>query len=297
MKKAVLFAFFLIVVGIAGSVVTAATTDVFSLEMKDILQEEEVNGDEIQHIEVGTSSTNIKMVPSKGDSIKVKLTGKVSEKLKDKYKLVVTEEGDTVNIDVENQDLYFYVGFSFIELNLEIEVPEKEYQSLVVESSSGDIDISQLKVEEFRTEASSGDITIDQISVSTNNKMEASSGTIHVKNSSASVFDLGASSGDIILQNVDGHVEAETSSGSIELNNKQVTGNINALASSGDVIVQFDESPKSLAVDFRGSSGEGVIELEGFSYEDKSENIINGKIGSGEYELKVRTSSGDFQLK
>ncbi|MCM3412325.1 DUF4097 family beta strand repeat-containing protein [Metabacillus litoralis] len=297
MRKAVMFAFFLIVVGVAGSVVTAATTDVFSLEMKDILQEEEVNGDEIQHIEVGTSSTNIKMVPSKGDSIKVKLTGKVSEKLKDKYKLVVTEEGDTVNIDVENQDLYFYVGFSFIELNLEIEVPEKEYQSLVVESSSGDIDISQLKVEEFRTEASSGDITIDQISVSTNNKMEASSGTIHVKNSSASVFDLGASSGDIILQNVDGHVEAETSSGSIELNNKQVTGNINALASSGDVIVHFDESPKSLAVDFRGSSGEGVIELEGFSYEDKSENIINGKIGSGEYELKVRTSSGDFQLK
>ncbi|UHA60698.1 DUF4097 domain-containing protein [Metabacillus litoralis] len=297
MRKAVMFAFFLIVVGIAGSVVTAATTDVFSLEMKDILQEEEVKGTEIQQIEVGTSSTNIKMVPSKGDSIKVKLTGKVSEKLKDKYKLVVTEEGDTVNIDVENQDLYFYVGFSFIELNLEIEVPEKEYQSLVVESSSGDIDISQLKVEEFRTEASSGDITIDQISVSTNNKMEASSGTIHVKNSSASVFDLGASSGDIILQNVDGHVEAETSSGSIELNNKQVTGNINALASSGDVIVQFDESPKSLAVDFTGSSGEGVIELEGFSYEDKSENIINGKIGSGEYELKVRTSSGDFQLK
>ena len=297
MRKAVMFAFFLIVVGVAGSVVTAATTDVFSLEMKDILQEEEVNGAEIQHIEVGTSSTNIKMVPSKGDSIKVKLTGKVSEKLKDKYKLVVTEEGDTVNIDVENQDLYFYVGFSFIELDLEIEVPEKEYQSLVIESSSGDIDISQLKVEEFRTEASSGDITIDQISVSTNNKMEASSGTIHVKNSSASVFDLGASSGDIILQNFDGHVEAETSSGSIELNNKQVTGNINALASSGDVIVHFDESPKSLAVDFRGSSGEGVIELEGFSYEDKSENIINGKIGSGEYELKVRTSSGDFQLK
>lgn len=297
MKKAVMFAFFLIVVGIAGSVVTAATTDVFSLEMKDILQEEEVKGTEIQQIEVGTSSTNIKMVPSKGDSIKVKLTGKVSERLKDKYKLVVTEEGDKVNIDVKNQDLYFYVGFSFIELNLEIEVPEKEYQSLVVESSSGDIDISQLNVEEFSTEASSGDITIDQISVSTNNKMEASSGTIHVKNSSASVFNLGASSGDIILQNVDGHVEAETSSGSIELNNKQVTGNINALASSGDVIVQFDESPRSLAVDFRGSSGEGVIELEGFSYEDKSENIINGKIGSGEYELKVRTSSGDFQLK
>lgn len=297
MKKAVMFAFFLIVVGIAGSVVTAATTDVFSLEMKDILQEEEVKGTEIQQIEVGTSSTNIKMVPSKGDSIKVKLTGKVSERLKDKYKLVVTEEGDKVNIDVKNQDLYFYVGFSFIELNLKIEVPETEYHSLVVESSSGDIDISQLKVEEFSTEASSGDITIDQISVSTNNKMEASSGTIHVKNSSASVFNLGASSGDIILQNVDGHVEAETSSGSIELNNKQVTGNINALASSGDVIVQFDESPKSLAVDFTGNSGEGVIELEGFSYEDKSENIINGKIGSGEYELKVRTSSGDFQLK
>ncbi|MFD2216722.1 MULTISPECIES: DUF4097 family beta strand repeat-containing protein [Metabacillus] len=297
MKKAVMFAFFLIVVGIAGSVVTAATTDVFSPEMKDILQEEEVKGTEIQQIEVGTSSTNIKMVPSKGDSIKVKLTGKVSEKLKDKYKLVVTEEGDKVNIDVKNQDLYFYVGFSFIELNLEIEVPEKEYQSLVVKSSSGDIDISQLKVEEFSTEASSGDITIDQISVSKNSKMEASSGTIHAKNSSASVFNLGASSGDIIIQNIDGHVEAETSSGSIELNNKQVTGNINALASSGDVIVQFDESPKSLTVDFRGSSGDGVIELEGFSYEDKSENIINGKIGNGEYELKVRTSSGDFQLK
>jgi len=40
----------------------------------------------------------------------------------------------------------------------------------------------------------------------------------------------------------------------------------------------------------------GTVDLEGVNYEEKSEDLIIGKIGDGEYELKVETSSGDFQL-
>jgi lia operon protein LiaG len=59
----------------------------------------------------------------------------------------------------------------------------------------------------------------------------------------------------------------------------------------------LDEKPDSLSVDFKGGSGEGTVDLDGLSYEEKSEDEILGKIGSGKYMIKARTSSGDFELR
>jgi lia operon protein LiaG len=191
----------------------------------------------------------------------------------------------------------FHFGFVIMSLDLVIQVPEKEYESMILTSSSGDIRIKDVKAVEMETEISSGDIIVEGVTVASAYKLETSSGDIRVKDTKADTFDLHASSGDIILENLEGNINVETSSGDIEIENKAVNGNILAEASSGDVSITNQETPKSLSIDFKGSSGDGTVNLEGVSYEEKSEDTIIGKIGNGEYELKVRTTSGDFQLK
>ena len=41
----------------------------------------------------------------------------------------------------------------------------------------------------------------------------------------------------------------------------------------------------------------GSVHLEGMLYEEKSDNLIKGKIGDGGHLLEVRTNSGDFDLR
>ncbi|MDQ0860640.1 hypothetical protein [Bacillus sp. V2I10] len=54
------------------------------------------------------------------------------------------------------------------------------------------------------------------------------------------------------------------------------------VTSSEEITIELAEKPDSLAVDYKGGSGEGTIDLDGLSYEEKSEDEIKGKIGSGE---------------
>ncbi|WP_275898303.1 DUF4097 family beta strand repeat-containing protein [Peribacillus alkalitolerans] len=67
-------------------------------------------------------------------------------------------------------------------------------------------------------------------------------------------------------------------------------------STSGDVKVELCKIPDSLEIDFDSTSGDGSIELEGMSYSEKSESRILGTIGNGAVILKIRTTSGDFDI-
>lgn len=295
MKKLVKVALIMLLIGLCGSVATASMTDVFSFETVDVNKSEEIAGDKIKKINIKTSSVDIKVVPTKSEQIKVDFTGEVSKRLKDTYDLVVEKNGEIIEIEVTNEDLYFYIGIPVIRLDLVVEVPEKEYEELMVTASSGDIDLKGLQANDLYFKTSSGDMEITGIEGKTI-RAEASSGSIKMMNATAEYSTYEASSGDITLKNNEGNMNIVTSSGTIEIDNEKLSGDIFAEASSGDVNVSFVEKPTSVAVEFRGSSGEGRIDLDGINFEENSENKIIGQIGNGEFEIKVNTSSGDFNL-
>lgn len=295
MKKLLKVALIMLLIGLCGSVATASMTDVFSFETVDVNKSEEIAGDRIKKINIKTSSVDIKVVPGKSDQIKVNFSGKVSKRLKDTYDLVVEKSQDEVEIEVTSDDLYFYIGIPVIRLDLVVEVPEKEYEQMMVTASSGDINLQGLHVNDFQFNTSSGDMEITEIEGKVI-RAEASSGSISMMNVLAENSTYEASSGDIILDNNEGNIKVVTSSGTIDINNEKLSGDVFAEASSGDVNVSFVEKPSSVIIEFHGSSGEGKVRLDGVNYEEKSENKIIGSIGSGEYKLKVNTSSGDFNL-
>ncbi|MBM7663481.1 lia operon protein LiaG [Bacillus mesophilus] len=295
MKKIVVIALTLLVIGILGSAVTAAVTDTFTLETVKLHEESEINNSNIKNIKVNVSSSDIQLTPSESENIKVTLDGRVSEKVLDRYQFNVEENGESlhVNLDLE---LFFSIGVSIADLTVMIEVPDKHYKSIVLESSSGDIHVNQLTADELDTQSSSGDIHIDKVESKQSFILESSSGSIEVLNSTAPSFTASASSGDISFREIHGNIAVNTSSGEIKLDNEKVAGDFIAEASSGDVTVNYKESPTSLLIDFEGSSGDGDVSLENVNYEEKADDLIVGKIGDGKYTVKVRVSSGDFKL-
>lgn len=316
MKKTLSFLFVLILLAIGATVVYGQFKETFSFNFNTtpIVQEETVRGSEMKNIEIRATSADIKVVSVDRENIYAKLSGDVSEKNKDKYKLKVKEVDGKIQIKVEQPKMEFQLGTNITNLTLEVEVPKKTYTELSTYSTSSDIQMSGLQVETLRTEVTSGDIMVEGITITDSYFIELTSGDVRIENTEAKGITIEGTSGDITFKEVlsdvqvdttsgdinvwgvEGNIDVETTSGNIDMENERVTGNIEVEVTSGDVRVQFDENPTSLAVDYKGRSGNGTVNLDGMQYKEKSERNIEGQIGDGEFLLKVRTTSGDFRL-
>lgn len=278
MKKIVYGLLLLFIIGVVGTIISVSASGGFSLDTYNVSEKVVVNNKDFSKIEIDLSSSDLTVLPTTEKEITVELNGKISKKLKKKIKLDVKERDNTLKIELKDEDqIKFNIGVMIVDTNVEVYLPEKIYESLKIDLSSGDIEIENIKSKEFILEASSGDIIVRDL--------EATINQFHT------------SSGEIKASNIIGNIAADTSSGDITIQNEEVTGDIKAEASSGNVTVEFEKEPSSLAIQFKANSGEGEVTLDGVSYEEKSENEIRGKIGSGDFKLKVDTSSGDFYLK
>lgn len=317
MKKLASGLLLLLVIGMVGTIVSLKANGGFSFDTYNVSDKKTVNGENIEEVEIDSSSSDVKVVPTDEKEISIELSGKVSKKLKRKLQLDVVERGNKLEVALKGENqLKFNIGVLIVDTNINVYLPEKVYQSIKVETSSGSNEIDSLKAKELSLRTSSGDLLARDSAAEDTFIIQSSSGEADLKNNKANIFDVKvssgslyavdldgkestfhSSSGEISLKNVIGEIVAEASSGEIIIDNEETTGNMYTETSSGDVSVAFDKKPTSLAIDFKGNSGEGNVEIKGLKYDEKSEDNIIGQIGSGQYKLKVRTSSGDFELK
>lgn len=317
MKKIVYTLLVLFMIGVAGTVISISASGGFSIDTYTVTDKVNVNSNGINHIKIDLSSTDVSLLPTNDDEITVELNGKNSKKLKRNLKLEVQEKAGTLDISLNGEDqIKFNIGVIIVDTSVDVYVPEKLYKSITVQTSSGDIDMKNLRAQDIYLKASSGEVRAENTLAESSFKIVTSSGDAHLKNNEAEEFELVASSGeltannqksmkavfttssgDITLIDVLGDIKAVASSGSISVQNEEVAGHIDAQASSGDVEIEFAKEPTSLSINFKGSSGEGYVDYSGVSYSEKSENHIVGKMGSGEFDITVKTNSGDFVLR
>ncbi|MEN8698279.1 DUF4097 domain-containing protein [Bacillus infantis] len=316
MKKLVAVLVVLFLIGVGGSVITISASGGLDFNTADIKQSETIEAGSIQNISVKSASTDV-VIREAGseEDIKVALTGKVSKKLKDDYKLKVSEEDGTLNVDLEVKNM-FRMGVVIIRnVKIEVLLPKKEYEELAVEVLSGDIKAEDIQSKDAIFETKSGDVALKGMETGSQLEIQVASGDVRVEDSTAKELkfkaasgdmtidgaaaetaDLYTASGDIEISGLSGDITAKITSGDLSITNDQLAGSITAETASGDVAIAFKEKPADMMVDFKATSGEGKVQLDGFLFEEKEEDRILGKIGSGEHVVKVHTSSGDFNL-
>jgi lia operon protein LiaG len=278
MKKVVYLMLLLFIIGVVGTLVSVSASGGFSLDTYNVSDKAVVHNADISRVEIDLSSSDVTVHSSDSDEFTVEMNGKISKKLKKKLKLDVQEKGQTLKIGLAGEDqIKFNVGVLIVDTNVEVFIPKKIYDSIQISTSSGDILIQDLKAKETLFDTSSGDIIARDLYTGVNR--------------------FHSSSGEVELSNVTGDIEAESSSGDMIIDFINANGNLDAKTSSGDVSITYQEEPNSLKIDFQGSSGEGEVSLEDVSFDEKSENSIRGVIGEGFYKLNVETSSGDFSLR
>lgn len=288
----------------------------FSSETVTINESKVVNGDDITSIEIFSSSPSVYLIPADREDILVELNGEVSDKLKDSFSLDVQTSKDKLKVTVErsNTKITNFFGMIIIDTKLEVYVPEKMYDSIRLTTSSGKISIDDFQAKEIELRASSGTIDVSNVMIEKGLELQSSSGRIKVFDSQANYVDATASSGAVTINNIiaenikattssgriefidsEGEISAAASSGSITIDQQKLNGDINATTSSGKVEISLKEI-ESAIVDYKGSSGKGSVTIPGMVFEENYSNHIYGKVGSGDYEITVRTSSGGFDL-
>lgn len=278
MKKVVYLMLVLFIVGVVGTLVSVSASGGFSLDTYNVHDNVVVNNPDISRVEIDLSSSDLTIHPSDEDEINIEMNGKISKKLKKKLSLDVQESGGILKIGLTGDDqIRFNIGVLIVDTNVEVFLPQKIYDSLKIDTSSGDIQIQGLKAKETLFETSSGDLVVSDFH--------------------SEKHQFHSSSGEMELSNVTGDIEAESSSGDMIIQFENATGNLDARTSSGDVSIEYRNDPKSLAIDYKGSSGEGVVTLDAVNFKEKSEHEIRGVIGTGDFILSVETSSGDFSLR
>jgi lia operon protein LiaG len=254
----------------------------------------------IGELEVRTSSTDVLVGTSEGNTVDVRLTGTVYTGQADAVPALAAEQsGEVLEISTERKDGRRWVlGFFSSDLIVEIKVPDQYRGALIVHTSSGDVEISDQILSELSVETSSGTIQLHSIEAATA-ALDSSSGDQTVEGINAGHSQMSSSSGEIRVRDLHGGTKAESSSGDITLRYGEFDSDLEVHSSSGDVELFLTEAAE-FRVEALTSSGDidcaFPVTLSGAESEMRR-NRLFGTVGEGTHRVVVRTSSGDISIR
>ncbi|TGB01237.1 DUF4097 family beta strand repeat-containing protein [Halobacillus salinus] len=295
MKMTLIIAVLLITIGIIGFI-TTQSTNVLSFNTTTLDEKKTLPAEGIKHIDVTTSYADIEVAATSSEDIQVALNGKVSNK---KDTLHVERKGDQLFIEFpeEQNGVSFSLGGQN-HAQLKVLLPERGYDAMNLDSSSGDIEVQGMSLFKLTTNSSSGDQALMNNEVEETIQLASSSGSIRTKKLRAHHISVDTSSGDVINHGtIAEKSEANTSSGSVKWLEHEEDTDITVQTSSGDTEISLRDEPLSTSLLYTSSSGEASIKHAGFSFTEVSDDRINGTIGDGEAKIRVDSSSGDFRLQ
>lgn len=265
-------------------------------------------------ISVSTSDLDINLIPSKDSSCKIIC------KETDKALHNVDVVNNTLTIE-ENNSLewfeYIRIGFYWENTQIDIYLPENEYNNLKLNCSSGEINVhdsfgfdnAEVYVSsgdinfsgdvknELSASASSGNITLGNLSADTVNA-SVSSGDIRCRNfSNISKIEASATSGDLTFENCESdYFRLETTSGETELSRCTAGYEMHIESTSGEIELDRCDA-QTLELESTSGDISGTL---------LTEKIFEAGTNSGEIDVpdtvsggkcEVNTTSGDIEFE
>jgi DUF4097 and DUF4098 domain-containing protein YvlB len=168
--------------------------------------------------------------------------------------------------------------------------------TVLLETGSGDLRLSDIASSQVRLHSSSGDIVVQEISGPVT--AEAGSGNIRVEEKGEGEMRIRTGSGNIEVRGVRGTLWAESGSGNAEISGA-IIGGWELRTGSGDVDLRL---PADAAFELDATTGSGSIVTDravSITVQGdlrKSERTIRGKVAGGGPQLSIRTGSGDIRI-
>ncbi len=227
--------------------------------------------EDYKNLSVVTNTADIVFVPCENSNTSV-----VCYEQQNMKHTVAVEDG-TLAIEIhDTRKWYEYIGIDFGTPKITVYIPQGEYGTLLVKSSTGDVEIpNEFKFQSMDIAEGTGNVT-NCAHASGAIKIKTSTGHIRVENVSANTLDLSVSTGGISVSDVtcEGDVKIRVSTGKTILTDVECKSVISA-GNTGDISLK------------------NVIAAEQFSIERSTGDVKFD--GCDAAEIFVQTDTGDVR--
>ncbi|MEN1968062.1 DUF4097 family beta strand repeat-containing protein [Lentibacillus sp. N15] len=289
----------LLIVGLAGMFFTYSS----AFETDPITKEKSVDG-KFTSLDVQTDDATVKIVPTDENTSKVLLEGK-------QYK----HRNHTFSVDIDNKTLVvklndqqsklFNIDFFSPSITLTVYVPQQQYESLLVSSNNGKINVNHLQAREIHVATSNGrlqlsDLTGSALTAETDNgrihgeqlqmdkvDMQSDNGRVELQQVTGSSVKARTSNGKLILEEVDGEINGKTNNGAISLVTNHLDQAIELTSDNGRIDVQTKTKPTNTTI--IANTDNGKVNVFG---------KYNGStvIGDGDHVVTLTTDNGGITV-
>ncbi|HIW34326.1 MAG TPA: DUF4097 domain-containing protein [Candidatus Paenibacillus intestinavium] len=192
-----------------------------------------------------------------------------------------TTDNAEVELFVDNTiESRFTLDASIQTSKLNINVKEKEKRGSIINNSKG----------ERKLNISLPDKVFDQLVIDNN------FGLVEVVDLNVESLDISVDAGSIRLENVIGEMNLTVEAGQIVVEEFSLENNLTAKTDAGAIRINLTESPESAEINLVSEIGAVNSNIEGIDYSVNSSNKKVGTIGSDGYHIKASTSMGDIQV-
>lgn len=231
-------------------------------------REAEVTND-IQLIEIDAAGINTVIIPKKQNDIEAELDGKGSVTIK-KY-------GDSIRVEYERKRL-LPVSFNKPK-KLTIYIPESYDRDMEIEVGSGNVSFA----------GKAKDLHVKHLS------LEAGSGNIRMESVTADKAVVEVHSGNVNIKKFTGQLEADVSSGNLNIEFERLQSSVSADVSSGQLTLKLPENA-DFTLNGQVSSGEISSDIP-LKDRVETKDELKGVHGSGKHSIDLDVSSGRILIK
>ncbi len=248
--------------------------------------------EDFDNISVNVETAEIILVPYGEELCRVECFEE--EKMKHSVKI---QEGKLIIDVTDNRKWYNYIGINFQTPTVKVYLPKNVYNSLSVDTVTGDIEISdKFSFETVKLNGTTSDITCYAF-VSSSAEINTTTGDITFGSTKTEAVKLSATTGEITVSNVTcNNLMAKSSTGEISLKNVVAEVSIKAENTTGGVELDGCDATeitvKTSTGDVKGTLLSGKIFIT-----DTSTGSVNVPSSTGGGKCEIKTSTGDIKIE
>ncbi|MBT2694016.1 DUF4097 domain-containing protein [Bacillus sp. ISL-55] len=244
-----------------------------------------------ENIAIDISSVETVIVAEDRDDVRAELKGEGTVK--------VDKHGDEIKVAVKRKGFFWFNWFELDKTSLTVYIPEDYEKNMQIKLGSGEVVFkgdsvdSPMKLKNLAIEIGSGSMVLENLDVETL-EHQSSSGEAEFDSIAAGSGSFDISSGSVHVKNYSGKLEADVSSGKLNIQMDSLTDDVDLNVSSGNIGLDL---PDDADFTMNGKISSGDISSQ-FPLENKeeSDNRLHGKHGNGKYEINADVSSGDIDI-
>jgi len=228
--------------------------------------------DQLKEIYIHSVSSDVSVFSTDEEDVKIYFYGRSALKSeKTLPKLITNLEGSKLKIEIKYPKVLFYNA----NVVLDVYIPQDYRESIIVDTASADVDISNLSINNFQCKTVSGDLKIESLD----------SDNLTIK----------TTSGEVNIMDFRGNLEANSVSGDISIRYRVFDNNIDVKTISGQVEIDLPQNAE-FYLKTNTVSGEVAAKFPITIISFNKMNQLEGTVGAGDNNIIIDTVSGDIYV-